>query len=166
MTTDDPILDDEPGLGLSRGDTLSAGAAAAITKAARWGRYYLYAALAYLVITMLMPLIGIGSTAAAFEEANDEMGGQGAAAVIGGIVVVYAIMLALYLYPIIKFWGFTHKTPVAIAADAQTQFVDGIDDLRAVLKYLGIFTLVVAGFYAIVLAGVLLFALSRGGASL
>lgn len=161
VTTDDHILDDEAGLGLSRGDTLSTAVATAITKAATWGKYSLYGSLAYLVLSPLMPLLGIGATAAAFQDANDELGGQGAAAIIGGLVTVYGILLALYLYPVIRFWGFTHKTPAAIAGGAQAQFVDQIDDLRSVLKYIGVFTLVILGFYAVVLLFVVAFDLSQ-----
>ncbi len=82
---------------------------------------------------------------------------------IGGLVMVYAVMLALYLYPIIKFWGFAHKTPVAIATDAQTQFVDGIDDLRSVLKYIGVLLLVALGFYALIFVGAILLGLASQG---
>lgn len=162
MTTDDHILDDEPGLGLSRGETLSPGAAAAITSAARWGKLYLYAMLAYLAISLLLPLLGIGATAAAFEGAADELGSQGPGAMLGGLVMVYVVLLAFYLYPIIKFWGFTHKTPEAIAADIQAKFVDGVDDLRSVFKYIGIFILALLALYAVLLVFAVAVGLSQG----
>ncbi len=152
MTTDDYILDDGAGLGLSRGETLSAGAAAAIARAARFGKYYLYALLAYLAISLLTPLLGIGATAEAFEEAGDGLGGQDRAAMLGGLIFVYAMILALYLYPTIMFWGFTHKTPAGLAADAQATVVEGLDNLRSTVKYIGVFTLVVLAFYAVAAA--------------
>lgn len=153
---DDPILDDELGLEIHHASTLSPGAANAVAMAAKWGKYYLYIILAYFVISFgfqLVAFAGVGAAAGG-------LGGDaaaGAAVGLAPLVSVVIFSLLLYAYPVIKFWGFTHDTPGALAAASQPAFTGAIDKLRSVYKYIGIFLIVILGIYALLFIGLLLF---------
>ena len=137
---DDRILDDEHGLGVHLGDTLSPGAATAVAAAAKWGKYYLYLLLAYFVLLFGFQLFTFGSIAAT--------GGEAAVDLLSLFPFIF-VSLLLYAYPVIKMWGFTHKAPKALAADSQALFTDAFDNLQSVYKYIAIFTIVILAFYAL-----------------
>ena len=151
---DDRILDDGPGLEIHHASTLSTGAAAAVLEAAKWGKYYLYLILAYFVVSFGFQFVTFAGVAAGGLGGD---AGAGAALGLAPLLAVVVFSLALYAYPVIKFWGFTHDTPGAVAADSQRDFVAAIDKLRTTYKYIGIFLIVVFGFYALIFIGALLF---------
>ena len=152
--TDDRILDDEHGLEIHRGDALSPAAAAAVTEAARWGKYYLYLLLAYLVLSLGFQLVTVGLAGAA-AGGVDEAAGAGAALGIVPLLFGVLFLLAFYAYPLLKFWTFAHETPRALAADSQGGFVRGVDSLRSVFKYIGVIFLAIVALYALLFIGVI-----------
>lgn len=60
----DYILDEGAGLGLVQGDGLSPEAAAQVTKASRWGRYYLYITLGYFALVIIVQVFGLTAASA------------------------------------------------------------------------------------------------------
>ena len=152
---DDRILDDELGLEIHHGATLSSSAATAVAAAARWGRYYLYLLIGYLVLSFGFQLVTVGLTGAA-AGGVDGAAGAGAALGIVPLLFLFLFFLAFYLYPLLKFWTFTHETPRALAADSQGGFVRAVDSLRSVYKYIGVIFLAVVALYALLFIGIIL----------
>ena len=153
----DRILDDDTGLGLHHGDALSPGAADAVANAARWGKYYLYLALGYLVLSFGVQLFTLGSLGAATEELGGAANPFGAGFIVGQLVFTLVFVLLLYAYPVFKFWRFTHDTPGALAEQSQARFTGAIDSLRSVYKYIGVALLIFIGIYALMIVAVILF---------
>lgn len=144
MQTDDQILEDGT-LGITASDeALSRGAADAIGRAARWGRYYLYVMVAYLALVVVIQIVG---------------GAAGAAA--GGILGI-GFMLLLFGYPIYKFWRFAHDTPAALRDESGPALAGAIAGLGSSVKYLGVALIVILGFYLLFFVGALFFGLSMG----
>ena len=144
----DQILDDGS-LGLAEGgNTLSAGAARSIERAAKWGRYYLYFALAGLILQGLFQVI------ISVQSPN----GAGMIGTIVAGIIGLLFGLALYIYPVVKFWGFTRDAPGGIAAGSTEQFVRGISGLKSTYKYIAIAIFVILGLYALILGGAIIFA--------
>ena len=153
MNDDLDLIDDSSSLGFRDGGGLSAGAAAAVLKAARWGRYYLYLIVGYLALSIGLQLLGVGIGSAAAGQEAFAAAGVG----IAGLVFFYALALGLYLYPLVKFWGFTTKTAEGINRGEHVAFARGLSDLRQVYKYIGVLLFIVLGLYALMILGVLVF---------
>ena len=65
-----------------------------------------------------------------------------------GLGVLYLILAAIYIYPIIKGFQFANATKAACLTDNETQLARGFSGLRAVLQFFGIMTIIVLVIYA------------------
>ena len=78
-----------------------------------------------------------------------------------GLGVLYLILAAIYIYPIIKGFQFANATKAACLTDNEAQLARGFSGLRAVLQFFGIITIIVLVIYALVLVGAFFIALAR-----
>ena len=78
-----------------------------------------------------------------------------------GLGVLYLIIAAIYIYPIIKGFQFANATKAACLTDNEAQLARGFSGLRALLQFFGIFTIIVMVIYALVLVGALFIAMAR-----
>ena len=78
-----------------------------------------------------------------------------------GLGVLYLILAAIYIYPIIKGFQFANATKAACLTDNEAQLARGFSGLRAVLQFFGIITIIVLAIYALVLVGAFLIAMVR-----
>ena len=77
------------------------------------------------------------------------------------IGIVYLLLPLLYVYPIKKMLGFVRNTRNAVSVASQTALEDAFKDMHSVLKYWGIFTIVMLAFYAIaIIVGLCAFVLA------
>jgi hypothetical protein len=72
--------------------------------------------------------------------------------------VVYIIMAALYIYPILKGFQFANGAKAACLTNDQYQLARGFAGLNSLLRFMGILTIIVISIYAIILVFTLLFA--------
>ena len=78
-----------------------------------------------------------------------------------GLGVLYLILAAIYIYPIIKGFQFANATKAACLTDNEAQLARGFSGLRAVLQFFGIITIIVLAIYALVLVGAFLIAMVK-----
>lgn len=78
-----------------------------------------------------------------------------------GMGVLYLIMAALYIYPLIKGFQFANSTKAACLTDNENELARGFSGLRALLQFFGILTIIVLILYALVAIGACFFAMAR-----
>ena len=79
--------------------------------------------------------------------------------------VLYLIIAALYIYPLMKGFQFANATKAACLYNDQYQLARGVTGLKDLIKFTGILTIVVLSIYAIILIFGVLFA-GRAAASM
>ncbi len=136
--------------------------ATTIIETAKWGKYYLILAAIGLVLQPIMQYFNMRKIQADLEGVNSEylLGVQ-----LGSQIFTYMLIIALFGYPIYRFYEFTTKTPGAIEDQNHAGFVNGVMGLKSTFKYLGVLTMVLIGLYVmfliLILAGALLFGLNQ-----
>lgn len=72
----------------------------------------------------------------------------------GGFVgFLYLIIAAIYIYPIMKGFQFANGTRAACLSNDETQLARGFAGLSALLKFLGVLTIIVVVLYVLVIVG-------------
>ena len=71
----------------------------------------------------------------------------------GSIGFLYLIIVAIYIYPIVKGFQFANGTRAACLSNDETQLARGFAGLSAVLKFMGILTIIVMVLYVFVIIG-------------
>ena len=126
-----------------------------LSEAARWARFL---SIVGFVIIGLIVLVGIfaGSimgTMMGNVGAGNELGNP---RVTGGImgsllVIIYILAAALYFFPCLFLYRFATKMKTALAADDQETLNTSFQNLKKLLRFMGIMTIIVLAFYAIIL---------------
>ena len=70
-----------------------------------------------------------------------------------GLGVLYLILAAIYIYPIIKGFQFANGIKAACLSDDETQLARGFAGLSSLLKFLGILTVIVVVLYVLTIVG-------------
>ena len=78
-----------------------------------------------------------------------------------GMGILYLIMAALYIYPLIKGFQFANGTKAACLTDNENELARGFSGLRALLQFFGILNIIVLILYALVAIGACFFAMAR-----
>lgn len=80
----------------------------------------------------------------------------GAGAEMGVFGIIYLVMAALYFFPMYYLFLFAQKIKSACASSSQTDMDGGLENLKSLFKFLGIFTIVIISLYLLMfLVGVL-----------
>ena len=129
-------------------------AKAHLSEAARWARFL---SIVGFVVIGLIVLVGVfaGSILGTM---GSGLGGNdmGSARVTGGImgsllVVVYILVAALDFFPCLFLFRFASKMKTALAADDQETLNTSFQNLKKLFRFMGIVTIIVLAFYAIIL---------------
>ena len=134
------------------GMIVNSGMKADLISASNWAKFLCIVGcigMALLVIVGIMMFV-VGSN---FGIAGTPFG--------AGMGVLYLIIAAIYIYPIIKGFQFANATKAACLTDNEAQLARGFSGLRALLQFFGIFTIIVLSIYALVLIGALFIAMAR-----
>ena len=134
------------------GMIVNSGMKADLISASNWAKFLCIVGcigMALLVIVGIMMFV-VGSN---FGIAGSPFG--------AGFGVLYLIIAAIYIYPIIKGFQFANATKAACLTDNEAQLARGFSGLRALLQFFGIFTIIVLVIYALVLVGALFIAMAR-----
>ena len=78
-----------------------------------------------------------------------------------GLGVLYLILAAIYIYPIIKGFQFANGAKAACLTDNEAQLARGFSGLRSLLQFFGILTIIVLVIYALVAIVACFIALAR-----
>ena len=74
--------------------------------------------------------------------------------------LLYLIVGGIYLIPILRLMRFANYTKAWLSADRSTDLENGIRNLAGMFSFMGIFTIVTLGVYAIAIVGALVYGLS------
>lgn len=141
----DDILDDNvSGQGLGIGQSSKS----FLLETAKWARFL---AIVGFVMTALIVLIAIGAgffmgsvMSEAFGSAGSSLGGI-------GIAFIYILLALIYFFPLLYLYRFATKMKVAIHNGNQLALDESFQNLKSCFKFMGIFTLVILIFYALML---------------
>ena len=134
------------------GMIVNSGMKADLISASNWAKFLCIVGcigMALLVIVGIMMFV-VGSN---FGIAGSPFG--------AGMGVLYLIIAAIYVYPIIKGFQFANATKAACLTDNEAQLARGFSGLRALLQFFGIITIIVLSIYVLFLIGVIFFAMAR-----
>ena len=65
--------------------------------------------------------------------------------------LLYLVMVALYVYPLIKGFQFANGVKAACLQNDQYQMARGFAGMNSLLRYLGVLTIIIIAIYAITL---------------
>lgn len=126
------------------GMTVNSGMKADLISASKWALFLCIVGcigMALLVIVGILMFV-VGSN---FGFANTPLG--------AGVGLLYLVIAAIYIYPLIKGFQFANATKAACLTDNEAQLARGFSGLRAVLQFFGIMTIIVLVIYAFALVG-------------
>lgn len=67
------------------------------------------------------------------------------------LVLLYLVLAAIYIYPLIKGFQFANSTKAACLSDDEHELARGFEGLSSLLKYCGILTIVCIAIYVVVI---------------
>ncbi len=79
---------------------------------------------------------------------------------VGTLAVIYLLMAALYFFPILYLFRFATKTRYALETMDSIELEDGMANLKAHFKFLGILIIIMLAFYALMIVVALFTGLS------
>jgi len=121
-----------------------------LSESAKWGKFL---AIAGFIGMGLMVLIGIGmgvfmSTMGDAFPDDTGLGGM----IGGGFISVFYILLAMvYFFPLLYLYRFSTKMKTALAHDDQNFLAEAFKNHKSLYKFMGIFTAIFLGLYAVIL---------------
>ena len=69
----------------------------------------------------------------------------------GAVGLLYLVLAAIYIYPLIKGFQFANSTKAACLSDDEHELARGFEGLSSLLKYCGILTIVCIAIYVLVI---------------
>ena len=83
---------------------------------------------------------------------------------VGGsfISVIYLIIAAIYFFPIYYLYNFSSKLKIALKNNDSAILANSFENLKSHYKYIGIASLIILSFYALILLGMVVVALTVG----
>ncbi len=117
-------------------------------ESAKWGKFLSIVGFVSIGLIVIFMLIMIFAGGAAM------LSGLGESAVFAGlgmgfIVIFYGLMIAMYFFPTLFLYRFSTKMKIALDANDQQSLSESFKNMKSVLKFWGIFTAIIIGFYAV-----------------
>ena len=133
------------------GMTVNPGMKADLLSAAKWTKFLCIVGCIGVAIMLIAGLVMI-IAGANFGLAGTPFG--------AGMGVLYLIIAALYIYPLIKGFQFANATKAACLTDNETLLARGFSGLRSLMQFFGVITIIVLVVYALILIGALVVAVA------
>lgn len=118
-----------------------------LSEAAKWGKFLSIIGFIFCgfiaIAAFFVP--AIYSSLPAFRELSSGI----ATAIATLITVVYLALAALLLFPCLYLYKFSVKMRLALNSVNQDKFEDSLKNLKSLLKFYGIFTIIMLSFYAL-----------------
>lgn len=122
-----------------------------LSDAAKWARFL---AIVGFVICALIVVIGIfaGSVFSFFSNRYSETETVGWTSGLGAMMtVLYLIIALIYFFPCLFLYRFASNMKQALASNDQQTMTKSFQNLKIMFRYVGILTIIVLAFYAIVI---------------
>jgi len=78
------------------------------------------------------------------------------------ITIIYLIIAAIYFFPILFLFRFAQKAITAVRDNDTATLTSALSNLKSHYKFIGIFTAIVVGLYALIFIGALLIGMAAG----
>jgi hypothetical protein len=119
-----------------------------LSEAAKWGKFlsvigFIFCGL-LAIAAFFMP--AVYSKMASFNQLPSSIAGAAGTA----ITIVYLVLALLLFFPCLYLNKFSTKMRVALTSVSQENFEDSFRNLKSLLKFYGIFTIVILSFYVLV----------------
>jgi hypothetical protein len=129
-----------------------------LSEAARWAKFL---AIVGFVVCGLIVLVGIffGSIFSAMSNRygnNDDILAGGGGALGASMAIIYILMALLYFFPCLFLYYFATKMKAALLANDQNILNTSFQNLKKMFRYVGILTLIILSFYALMLIVVII----------
>lgn len=111
-----------------------------LTEAAKWARFL---AIVGFIFLGLLVLSGFAASAAVSRFNDEYTGSRGMAGVLGATTAVtYIIVAIVYFFPLLYLLRFANAAREAIASNDQERLAISFQNLKAMLRYVGIVTII------------------------
>lgn len=116
---------------------------------AKWGHFL--SIVGFIAVGFL--LLSSMTIQSVFNSLGEDTPGLAGLNGIGGgfLSFMYVIMATIYFFPTLYLYRFSTKVKKAIKEDNQEDLRYGMEHLKRVFKFLGIFTAIVFGFYLLII---------------
>lgn len=119
-----------------------------LKEAARWGRFlsiigFIMCGL-MVVVAFFLPSVLTHLTP--YNQVTSTM----TSAMATGLTVVYLLLALLLFFPCLYLYKFSVKMKMALASVSQENFDSSLQNLKSLLKFYGIFAIIILTFYALV----------------
>ena len=127
------------------------------SESAKWAKFlaivgFVYCALLIIlalfagaVLATMMPMMGAGA------------GGEGAAAIGGGFITVFYLLIALvYFFPCLYLYKFASQMQLAIGHNDATKMQSSVKNLKSFFKFFGIITIIILAVMVLAMVGMVI----------
>lgn len=125
-------------------------------ESARWGQFLAIVGFIFTALIVIFGLIFSFSFSALKQLPMETMPGilhSGFSFILG---FIYVLIGVLYIFPCLYLYRFSKNMKVALMSDSEEVLTEAFSNHKSLFKFMGIFTIVVLGFYAVMfLFGVL-----------
>lgn len=113
-----------------------------LTTAAKWGKFLA------IIGFVLIGLMFIAALVMLISAANLPSFISGQFFLMG---FIYIVMAVIFVFPTLYLLRFSNSTQIGLQSEKQVDFEFGIENLRSLFKFMGIYTIVVLGLYVLVI---------------
>lgn len=117
-----------------------------LLSAARWTKFLCIVGCVGVGLCVIIAflMMFVGSVAAKFMGDSNSFIGP-------AMGILYLVIAAVYIYPLIKGFQFANGTKAACLSNDQYQLARGFAGLNSMLRFIGVLTIIVIAIYAIIL---------------
>lgn len=117
-----------------------------LMETAKWGKFLSIAGFVGVGLILILAL-GFGFI---FDRMDPEVAQNVPFLTNGLLPGIYILMALLYFFPCLYLFKFSQKIKSAVLSRDQTQLVEALTHQKSLYKFIGIFTLIVLCFYAVI----------------
>jgi len=113
---------------------------------AKWSRFLAivgFVGMALMALLCVMMMLGLSSAS------MGALGSVGLASIIGLFALL--ILSAFYIFPLLFLYRFSTHLKSGLDLNVQTDIDEAFKNLKSLLKFIGVFTMVILAFYALAL---------------
>ena len=127
-----------------------------LLSAAKWAKFLCIVGCIGVALMLIaaIALVALGS----------KLGGAFPGSAIGGagMGLLYLIIVAIYIYPLIKGFQFANATKTACLYNNESELARGFEGLNSLMRYFGILTIIILSIYVLVIIGFIFAAIFYG----
>ncbi|RDV12550.1 hypothetical protein DXT99_22555 [Pontibacter diazotrophicus] len=116
--------------------------------AARWGKFLAIIGFVMIGFMVLMAL-GIGAFMSGMMQGMNNTTGVMSALGSSFFSIFYLLFALLYFFPVLYLYRFSSKVQRALDLQSETEIDEAFKNLKSLLKFMGVLTIIVLAFYVL-----------------